>query len=1322
MTRTIQQRSRAYSQRHGAALVIVLAFIVLLSAIVILFFTEATNHRQLADTGFNDFKSSTLGQSALQVVVADLISEIANPVGSTASGPYGSSPNVSYVYLPTSNIYAVPQRSGNPALVNGVDPIPNLIRRSVRSDAIPSPGVGSRASAVNSSTDPALGGQYVSLSRWNKHFLIPRIAALAGTTNSGTTPITAFTAPDWVYVTDQGPDILPSTLTSPIKDANGKTVTPIGRYAYAIYDEGGLLDANVAGFPSDTATNTAPHPSPNPDNLASWGSGLKGPQAFADLTVPVTNYSGAPAAPLLTQPEIDQLVGWRNNATAQPAGNFTDGYTFNASSAVLYHDAMVTATNGFLVTSGQTYTGSAGTTVTDSAFTSRQSLIQFFKTNPVFQAASNAPLDSLQYFATFTRDTDQPSYVPPVGRPMVQSGPGYVVASPTVGKASDNVAPFGMGNDAHGVDRTSTTANSPLDINPPFLTVRVATSFTRNDGTVANVGDPLIKERFPLSKLSLITSTATATQSETDPIYHNFGLYRSNASNPWMYNHDTSAAVDGIDRLNAVASLRREPDFFELLKAAINVGSIGKGCAWGNSNVATDTWTLYGTIGYITQRHDTLTALQILQIGANIIDQSKADNFPTRIQFGGDTTVPPLEVRGSEDLPYVYRLRNWFTQYVKTPAGGTGQIAYLIQPELWDPYAYAPPANASLGEGSSGYVTAANTPKVFRARLEPDPTVASSSGLYAASPVTFTVTYQRNNPTPPPSTIQDTVTEANVTLNAPNYQNASLSMIEVPPVNTPSPAPITFSAGELNGYWGFREPTVLAMPTVPTNANINSGNLYAVSYLDVNTHSTMTGFLISTFPTVNTAVSTSDAVNKCNLQPNGEPSCLRVYLDYQDPTSGKWITYDEEPFQPMNGAASYDLHTVANYTSYQTADAALDWFGWTRTDPRTARWAAMYTEYLDDYQPIDASGKNWYETARSTGGISYGSHLGNGRLDVGFYTYNSYATSATHPYRGTAPGYAPENSSHWKTYQTDADTSANLRYNLDPDGIPRRNMAGYAEDTTNGGVAAGTSVPGLPMNTASISGDFSSRPTILHRPFRSVAELGYAFRETPWANVNFSFPESGDPALLDVFCINDTKATQGLVAGRVDLNTRQTPVLAALLSGALLDKDSVATPQPVLSQTMSSDLAKQLVARTINVLTQGPLMSRADLVGAWTGPSLPATSASNLSTAASSFTLDPNNFYTGFSYDIGTVASVKGTSTALITRQREAVMRSLVDSGTSRTWNLLIDLVAQSGRFPPNATNPAKFVVQGEKHYWLHVAIDRYTGKVIDSQLEVVRE
>ena len=73
-----------------------------------------------------------------------------------------------------------------------------------------------------------------------------------------------------------------------------------------------------------------------------------------------------------------------------------------------------------------------------------------------------------------------------------------------------------------------------------------------------------------------------------------------------------------------------------------------------------------------------------------------------------------------------------------------------------------------------------------------------------------------------------------------------------------------------------------------------------------------------------------------------------------------------------------------------------------------------------------------------------------------------------------------------------------------------------------------------------------------------MAELGYAFRDTPWRSLDFFTPESGDATLLDVFTVYgpdpysymNTFATEtGLVAGKVNLNTRQQPVLAALLKG-----------------------------------------------------------------------------------------------------------------------------------------------------------------------------
>ena len=82
--------------------------------------------------------------------------------------------------------------------------------------------------------------------------------------------------------------------------------------------------------------------------------------------------------------------------------------------------------------------------------------------------------------------------------------------------------------------------------------------------------------------------------------------------------------------------------------------------------------------------------------------------------------------------------------------------------------------------------------------------------------------------------------------------------------------------------------------------------------------------------------------------------------------------------------------------------------------------------------------------------------------------------------------------------------------------------------------------------------------------------------------------------------------------------------------------------------------------------------------------------------------------------------------------QRESIARALGETVQTRTWNLLIDLVAQTGHYTPNAQGLGDFIVEGEKRYWLHVAIDRFdatTGggasgnvKVLGQQLEEVTE
>jgi len=50
-------------------------------------------------------------------------------------------------------------------------------------------------------------------------------------------------------------------------------------------------------------------------------------------------------------------------------------------------------------------------------------------------------------------------------------------------------------------------------------------------------------------------------------------------------------------------------------------------------------------------------------------------------------------------------------------------------------------------------------------------------------------------------------------------------------------------------------------------------------------------------------------------------------------------------------------------------------------------------------------------------------------------------------------------------------------------------------------------------------------------------------------------------------------------------------------------------------------------------------------------------------------------------------------------------------------------VVAQSGHYKPNSTSLQNdLIVKGEQHYWVHVAIDRSIGQVIDKHIEVVNE
>jgi len=339
----------------GAALVIVLALIVLLSGLVVAYLSRAGTDRQLANASFQDTKSDFLARSALDLVVTDFRQEIANGAVVTPS-----------------NIQ--PQRWGIP--VAGETPFPNLIRRSVQGDPT------GRASSLSSgpATSTSVKRGEITSSRWNSHYLLPR----ASSSGNDSTPVSNFAAPDWVLLTPQGPN------------SNPAPSSVIGRYAYAAYDEGGMLDVNVAGFPY--YTTAAPTP-----GLPLSDIGRKGSVAFADLRAIPTTAGGT----LLSASGINAIVGWRNYATVHPYSTFPN-FTFDPPTLV---GGTGTRFVGYFAGNPPIGTSQDFRTVaptvylnrTDQAFVTRTELIKL-------QREAGFGASALQYLGTFSRERNAPTW------------------------------------------------------------------------------------------------------------------------------------------------------------------------------------------------------------------------------------------------------------------------------------------------------------------------------------------------------------------------------------------------------------------------------------------------------------------------------------------------------------------------------------------------------------------------------------------------------------------------------------------------------------------------------------------------------------------------------------------------------------------------------------------------------------------------------------------------------------------------------------------------------------------------------------------------
>ncbi|MDD5262008.1 MAG: cadherin repeat domain-containing protein [Methylacidiphilales bacterium] len=1157
----------------------------LCTALLLIFFSSSTvcNSQVTADP---------FAQNALNTIIGDLQQEIAN--GSTATG----SP---VIYTPTSNAYMVPVRNGVPATWNLTSATnTTLLRISSTTSAMISGQPVDHPASNALSTNPSANGRILSTALWNLHYLI-QLKNINSPTDS--TPDMNFIAPSWVYVTSTGPAVITSTSSS-----------VLGRYAYAIYDEGALLDANVAGFPRDTSTTSMP---------AQYAP--KGSIAFADLTA--LNIAGSRQP---KQAGVNSLVGWRNYATLQPLGTFPT-LSFSGTGVLdLYKNLILSNTNGFLIpNSAPPYNGQS-----DQLFPSRQQLI-----NRILAiGTTNFNPNNLQYLGTFSRAVTTPSWSPPADSTALSGYVGGVGTSPVAYKSN---------------------ADNPGSANRNLLNLRFPSPATithyNDDGTTttysANFGDPFLKRRFSLAKLAWLTYKGpSADLPLNDPLYNKggtdaniqacFGLqWRTYArrvdangttvSDPcWKYvGASGSTPQPSIETLAQVASENREPNFFEMLKVGILNGSLGRDPgALSYAGFQSRPPGPPGPPALGLDQYKVNKDQQIVQIGANIIDQYDADSYPTAIYFpiaSPDPTVPEQEpvnmVYGTENLPYLQEIDQISIGVPSMRVGG------WLQPVLWNPHQVANPS--ATGAKPANFKIAASGQVFVQIFGFGGPTLQSPT-------VDFDNPAHSNN-----ATIYFNDAFAGTSSSSFYIHPQNLNTVIADTVNTPA----------IN-VWN----STYVNPTDTTPGNPQDNGSYPSESSDGSTSNKFVGF--------NCGYIDLNAPTPGYTKPPNWPYQIRT--NHSIAPSPMWtacLQYLDSNgvYRPYSYISRIALWTFEDHT---IIDTTFPKYSNERVDPRTDRFSILLNN------AGWGTGSALISGSPAIPGVYGMNQTANYRSGNNFPTYclGSFGLPSSNSgffYGSSSPP------SDWAQNTTTSSTSAHY---TDPDGVVR-SADGFRRDDTSGNGC-------LLFHADQVTGSTTARrPVILNRPFRSVGELGYAYRDEPFKSLDFWSSTSADAALLDLFTVADEPV---LVAGQINLNNAPLPVLQAIIVGAMKNESTVETCSATDAKNISQQLSTNLAANRV--------VNRADLTGAV------STTINAILSGASPISGLRNKAY------------------------GEAALRALSSVANTRTWNLMIDVIAQTGGMSATAATLSDFNVQGETHYWLHVAIDRFTGQVVDQSLEQV--
>lgn len=1125
-------------QSRGVALVATLAMLTVISVMLVVFVTASRQDRMATASYSQSAKAESIGQGALQIIVSQLIGEMSRD---------GSAPDTNGI--PTgkaifTNLYGtnmVPQMVG----VTGT--LPTLVKISTNLPFYSGARVSSLNGTTNISTLPSLNNRSISLARWSEVYL---------GTFSTTTPV-----PCWVLVTRGGPTnavgllstgqaftATSSTALNNPTASNSNYV--VGRFAYAIYDEGGLLDINAAGTPP-----TLPDGSLN----ATQSALVKGTLAGADVD--------------LTALGINRgvLTGWRNASSG--SGKTITTYTNYISQFV--------GTNGF----GKVFPG-------DNTFLSRQDLIQAAKSGQ----AGILTTAALTNLTTFTRELAAPSWGPR-----------------TNGVGTSTINYVNSANSATSTNRLTTLVRFPSDATiTSYHSDALPTAYTYP----VKRSEPVLQHRFPLDRIKWLTPTGPIDSTHSAPIKAMFGLAWDAGNGVWRYVGSSPSGTaqsdekSSIDTLSTVASLGREPNFFELLQAGIYAGSLA---VTGGDNA------------YLSNIHQDKMTYQVLKIGAAIIDQYDDDSYPTVIEYKESSIAPPAfwQVAGVESLPYINAFSVVAGPSPNPPANtSSSAIATYCLVNLWNPH-------------QAGTTQTVNT----RVRLQGSITLANAWGQYPVSTASGNL---------PAMTATTSPAIASLTLSASmvgSYTNSTL-------LNSLHPAVVPSAGTDVGNQWAL---TSLAGPD--GSSAISASNPAYVGYR-------LPDFIMDNTRTPQA----TDDWQKLKVIFDHFSYCL----EFQSPApGGQWVGYsysnginDDSSRFKGSGTWEQKILTITKSGTTMSITSLVESFQnnpiFITSDPRSTRFGLVQFNRITPASAPSALTMALWGTG----------------------TLSSYASSG---FGGdsTEVSLLPSTTFSSKYYPATLirNTTSSTSYYADRDGIQRISDSGLS------------TVAGSPPNSGNPYYRNTDRPIVLNRPFASVAEMGYAFRDAPWKTLDFFTANSADSGLLDLFCLSEeavsTTTTQTarppVIAGKLNLNTQNKLVLQAVLNGTRADEIGGST------LGNAAAMATAIVTQTsVSNTTGGPLVNKSELVTRIL-PSLPT----------SAFSTDDER-------------SIKA--------RREAMIRTLASVGQTRTWNLLIDLVAQSGKYPATADSLTKFIVEGERRYWLHVAIDRITGQVIDQQLEVVSQ